>query len=181
MQKKDLCFWRYMRYMLAVWSSTGDVDTNIRSRGRVASPKLGSYYAVAHLHCVLSIGAVFAIIAGFIQWYQLFTGLSINPKWLKAQFLITFSSLPKDSPVLILLEVHRCGPGGSTRACHAAGPGSIPDRDRFFWVRFFRGFSSPVRQISKLQAPKVPEYHLAIIIITHHSLRAPMTWDVDAA
>ena len=29
--------------------------------------------------------------------------------------------------------VHRCGPGGSMRACHTAGPGSIPGRDRFPW------------------------------------------------
>ena len=28
-------------------------------------------------------------------------------------------------------KVHRCGPGSSMRACHAAGPGSIPGRDRF--------------------------------------------------
>ena len=45
-------------------------------------------------------------------------------------------------------SVHRCGIGGNMRACHAAGPGSIPDRDKFSWVRFFRGFSSPIRQMS---------------------------------
>ena len=26
---------------------------------------------------------------------------------------------------------HRCGASGSMRACHAAGPGLIPGRDRF--------------------------------------------------
>ena len=40
--------------------------------------------------------------------------------------------------------VHRCGPGGSVRACHAGGPGSTPCRDKFpGWE-----FSSPVRQMS---------------------------------
>jgi len=49
-----------------------------------------TYYVVAHFHYVLSIGAVFAIIAGVSFWFTLFTGLVLNFKWIKSQFVLLF-------------------------------------------------------------------------------------------
>lgn len=49
-----------------------------------------TYYVVAHFHYVLRIGAVYAVMAGFLNWFPLITGLTINPLWLKVQFFVKF-------------------------------------------------------------------------------------------
>ena len=46
-----------------------------------------TYYVVVARY-VLSIGAVFAIIAGFVHWNPLFTGWTLNTKILKSQLLL---------------------------------------------------------------------------------------------
>jgi len=49
-----------------------------------------TYYVVAHFHYVLSIGAVFAIIAGLTHWLPALYGITLNPKLSSIQFYTIF-------------------------------------------------------------------------------------------
>jgi len=83
-----------------------------------------TYYVVAHFHYVLSMGAIFALLAAFYYWIAKFTGFQYNEKWGAIHFFVFTFAIN-----LVFLPMHALGVAGMARR--------IPDYSDGFinWTR----------------------------------------------
>src|ERR1700730_7540253 len=70
--------------------TVGGVTGAVLANAGVAVARQDTYYVVAHFHYLLSLGAVFAIFAGWYYWFPKITGYLYDERIGKLHFWVTF-------------------------------------------------------------------------------------------
>ena len=70
-------------------------------------------------------------------------GATLGDGQIIKNYFSSFRDFSGKSRYCHIIGVHCCGASGSMRACHAAGPGSIPGRDKFPGWGYFGVFPHP--------------------------------------
>ena len=73
--------------------TVGGVTGVVLSNAGVDRALHETYYVVAHFHYTMSLGAVFAIFAGFYYWFPKMTGYMYNETLSKAHFWVLFTGI----------------------------------------------------------------------------------------